>query len=85
VGVIWLTTAVAATEIIKSAQKIRFMLALTCAGSAFPKPQLVWMQSRGGKGAFILPRALVRGEKTLAASRTLKQPEGQALVGIDDC
>ena len=25
-----------------------------CAGSAFPKPQLIWMQSRGGKGAFIL-------------------------------
>jgi hypothetical protein len=27
-----------------------------CACGAFPKPQLIWMQSRRGKGAFILPR-----------------------------
>ncbi len=48
---------------------------------AFPKPQLNWMQSRRGKGAFILPRGLAGWGKTLRRAPVLKEPEVQGLWG----
>jgi hypothetical protein len=48
-GVIWLTAAVAATEIIKSAQKIRFMLALTALEARFRNLSLFGCKAAGGK------------------------------------
>jgi len=72
-------------EIIVKRRKILFMLDL----AALPrilKTSATWMQSRWGKGAFILPRSAGRWKKTRLETPGLVKPEGQGLVGgIVDC
>jgi hypothetical protein len=45
------------------------------------KTSATWMQSRWGKGAFILTRGACRWKKTRLRGRKLAKPEGQGLVG----
>ena len=74
--------AAPATEIIRKKEKIRFMLD-PIALPRIPETSADWMQSRRGKGAFILPRALAGWKKTL---RTALKPEVQGRAGlIGDC
>jgi hypothetical protein len=72
--------AAAAKEIIKKRRKILCILDLT-ALERILKTSATWMQSRWGKGAFILPRAMRRWKKTALSLRKLAKPEGQGLVG----
>jgi len=72
--------AAAATEMIKKKRKILFMLDLTALPRIL-KTSATWMQSRWGKGTFILPRAARGWKKTRLCGTKLAKPEGQGLVG----
>jgi hypothetical protein len=45
------------------------------------KTSATWMQSRWGKGAFILPRGACGWKKTQLGTPEPAKPEGQGLVG----
>jgi hypothetical protein len=64
----------------KKRRKILFMLNLTALPRIL-KTSATWMQSRWGKGAFILPRGARGWKKTGLCGRKLGKPEGQGLVG----
>jgi hypothetical protein len=48
-GLVWLTPALVATEIIKRTRKIRFMLDLIALAARFQNPSLLGCKAAGGK------------------------------------
>jgi hypothetical protein len=70
----------ATTKMTKKRRKILFMLDLTALPRIL-KTSATWMQSRWGKGAFILPRAAFGWKKTRLCGTKLAKTEGQGLGG----